>query len=201
MKKIFFALSIASSLFVTGQAVAGTENFEGASVGIDMNLNSATNKFVSGATSISFGESSVGGTLKAAYGLKVADKTVISLGGTYSLSDLKAGTVISGGTTTSIKGKNLWAIYLEPGLTVTDSTLVYVKAGYASMKGEVSQNAVSVSTDFNGYMYGAGIRTMIDKNLYFQVEALQLSLNSKNFSGVTVEPSGTAANIGLGYKF
>lgn len=201
MKKIFFVLTITANLFAAGQALAGTENFEGASVGVDMNLNSATNKFVSGATSISFGESSVGGTLKAAYGLKVADKTVISLGGSYSLSDLKAGTAIAGGNTITIKGKKLWTAYIEPGVTVTDSTLVYVKAGYASMDGEASVNAVSASTNFNGYIYGAGVRTMLDKNLYFQVEALQLSLNSKTFSGVTVEPSGTQANIGLGYKF
>ena len=36
---------------------------------------------------------------------------------------------------------------------------------------------------------------------YVEIEGLQYKFSSKTFAGVTYEPSGTQANVGLGYKF
>lgn len=204
MKKIFFALTIASNLFATGFATAGTEDFTGPSVGVNLNMQSMSTKIAGtiNATAISgtFGESSTGASLKAAYGLAISDKSVISVGGTYSLVDVKSGTFAAGASTVKLLGKSAWTIYLEPGVLVGTNTLLYGKAGYASVKGE-TEGVVTTPLTFNGYTYGVGIRTMIDKNLFVEVEALQYTFNSKVFSGITYEPSGTQANIGLGYKF
>ena len=204
MKKVFFALTIASNLFATGFATAGTEDFVGPSIGVNLNVQSMSNKVsgtVNGTTiSGTFGESSFGTSLKAAYGLALSQKSVLSLGGTYALVDAKAGTVAAGSSTARFVGKNAMTLYLEPGVLVADKTILFGKVGYASVKGD-TEGVSSIATNFTGYTYGVGLRSMIDKNLYVEVEALQFSFSSKVISGVTYEPSGTQANIGLGYKF
>jgi outer membrane immunogenic protein len=204
MKKIFFALTVASNLLATGLANAGTADFVGPSVGINLNAQSMSNK-VSGTVfgsnvSGTFGESSFGASLKGAYGVALSEKSVLSLGGTYALVDAKAGTVVVGSNTGRFVGKNAWTIYLEPGVLVADKTILFGKVGYASIKGD-TEGVTSIPTNFTGSSYGIGLRSMIDKNLYVEVEALQFSFSSKVISGVTYKPSGTQANVGLGYKF
>ena len=204
MKTIVSTSTLALLFLSTQFAIAGTESFTGPSVGVDVNMQSMSTK-VSGtlggtATSGTFGESAIAGSVKAAYGFATSDKSVLSFGGTYSITDAKSGTVVAGANTVKFLGKNAWNVYLEPGFLAGANTLIYGKAGYASFKGE-TEGVATTPTTFHGYTYGIGIRSMIDNNLYVEIEGLQYKFSSKTFSGVTYEPSGTQANVGLGYKF
>jgi opacity protein-like surface antigen len=196
MRQLSIAL-IALSIFTTGYVHADAQNFQGLRVGGNLNMTGASTKVTnSSSTDGSFGANNVGGGLSLAYTQRISKKTVIGIGGTFSNSKFKAGT---DSANTIIKGKNIWTAYVEPGVVVGEDTLIYAKAGYAGMKGTIDEFATEHS--FSGYMYGLGIRTMVDANVYMEVEALQYVFNSKTINSAIYDIKATQANVGLGYKF
>lgn len=72
---------------------------------------------------------------------------------------------------------------------------------YLGMKSEMTGGGTSGSENFEGVGYGAGIRTMLDKNLFLQVEFIQSAYNQKTRDGVAFKPSASTGTIGIGYKF
>ncbi len=196
MRQLSIAL-IALSVLTTGYAYADAQNFQGLRVGGNLNMTGASTKVTnSSSTDGSFGANNVGGGLSLAYTQRISKKTVIGIGGTFSNSKFKAGTDSANVTG---KAKNLWTAYIEPGVVVGEDTLIYAKAGYAGMKGTIDEFATEHS--FSGYMYGLGIRTMVDANVYMEVEALQYVFNSKTINSAIYDIKATQANVGLGYKF
>lgn len=196
MRQLSIALT-ALSVLTTGYAYADAQNFQGLRVGGNLNMTGASTKVTnSSSTDGSFGANNVGGGLSLAYTQRISKKTVIGIGGTFSNSKFKAGT---DSANTIIKGKNLWTAYVEPGVVVGEDTLIYAKAGYAGMKGTIDEFATEHS--LSGYMYGLGIRTMVDANVYMEVEALQYVFNSKTINSAIYDIKATQANVGLGYKF
>lgn len=196
MRQLSIAL-IALSIFTTGYVHADAQNFQGLRVGGNLNMTGASTKVTnSSSTDGSFGANNVGGGLSLAYTQRISKKTVIGIGGTFSNSKFKSGT---DSANTIIKGKNLWTAYVEPGVVVGEDTLIYAKAGYAGMKGTIDEFATEHS--LSGYMYGLGIRTMVDANVYMEVEALQYVFNSKTINSAIYDIKATQANVGLGYKF
>ena len=196
MRQLSIAL-IALSVLTTGYAHADAQNFQGLRVGGNLNMTGASTKVTnSSSTDGSFGANNVGGGLSLAYTQRISKKTVIGIGGTFSNSKFKAGTDSANVTG---KAKNLWTAYIEPGVVVGEDTLIYAKAGYAGMKGTIDEFATEHS--FSGYMYGLGIRTMVDANVYMEVEALQYVFNSKTINSAIYDIKATQANVGLGYKF
>ncbi|MFM2008404.1 MAG: hypothetical protein RIR02_354 [Pseudomonadota bacterium] len=196
MRQLSIAL-IALSVLTTGYAHADAQNFQGLRVGGNLSMTGASTKVTnSSSTDGSFGANNVGGGLSLAYTQRISKKTVIGIGGTFSNSKFKAGT---DSANTIIKGKNIWTAYVEPGVVVGEDTLIYAKAGYAGMKGTIDEFATEHS--FSGYMYGLGIRTMVDANVYMEVEALQYVFNSKTINSAIYDIKATQANVGLGYKF
>jgi opacity protein-like surface antigen len=70
------------------------------------------------------------------------------------------------------------------------------------MKGELSVAGVGSGTEtFTGFGYGAGIRTMLDKTTFIQVEVVQTKYGSKSDEGVSFQPAATVGSIGFGMKF
>lgn len=49
--------------------------------------------------------------------------------------------------------------------------------------------------------YGLGIRTLLDRNLYLQIEYTQADYNRKTPDFGTYRPMTTTGSIGLGFKF
>ena len=200
MKKILLAAAAAATCFAP-QAFAQATNFQGFSAGGNLNLSSANTEVRGGSTGLNLGESSQNGSVQAAYGLAVGQRGVMTFGATYGLGDIKAGSANVGGLNTSIKAKDAYSIYFEPGYAVTESTLVYGKLAYLGAKGEVSGNGGSGSTNIDGVGYGAGVRTMLNTNVYVQAEVMQSDYNDTTISGVNYKPSATTGTVGVGYRF
>jgi hypothetical protein len=190
-----FTVGISLSSYVYADA----QNFQGLRVGGNLNMTGATTKINTGSGAVSFGENNIGGGLTMGYSQKISKKTVIGLGATYSNSKMNSGTVSSGSVSLTIKGKNMWTAFVEPGILLSDNSLLYVKGGFAGMKAGIAELTTDYS--FDGYVYGLGIRSMVDENLYVEVEALQYKFNSKTISSATVDVKSTQANVGVGYKF
>jgi outer membrane immunogenic protein len=174
------------------------------------------------------------------YTKSITSKWLIGIGGDFSLlsqesssinfspSDglLAAGDVGFGGS--KIKTSNRFNVFVMPSYEIDKDKLIYVKAGYSSVKVDVSapntttvgniqspiEGTIGRSKTISGYIGGLGYKQFITGGFYGFAEANYLAYNSANF-GATNSTAGffnitTNTNsrlstyqllIGLGYKF
>ena len=101
--------------------------------------------------------------------------------------------------------KNQYSLYLEPGSLVSDDTLLYgkisIERGKASVTSSIAANTESKSISGTGY--GVGMRHMLDKSKFVQVEFMKVGYKSVRFPGETtdIKFSTTLGTIGMGMKF
>lgn len=190
-KKILFVFGMACALIANAQS----SNFEGASVVLNYNAATLTTEV---ATTTALGESSSNASIQGAYSFSLSENGLLSIGGTYALGDLKAGSISTNSTTA--KAKNLYTIYVEPAYVI-GATAIYGKLAYVGTKGILKGSTTTYTENFTGTGYGVGIRTMLDKNIFMQVEYMVTNFNSKTIASTAVEPGGTIGTVGIGYKF
>jgi len=176
-------------------------NFEGLSGGVNLIMANASADMTISSTTFKQGDASQLGSLEVSYGIPLDSKSVMTFGGTYSLGDMKAGSITSSGTGYELKGKDIYSMYLAPGYLVSNTTLAYGKLAYTAMSGSITlTTGTSASADFKGWGYGAGVRTMLNEKTFLQVEFTQTKFDSVTNS-FTTKPSATMGSIGMGFKF
>lgn len=203
MRKALIAAAVAT-LVVVPQAFAQVTNFEGFSISANANIISGTTEISINSENLNgIGQQSTVASLQAAYGFKAADSVVLSLGGTYNLSDVDGGSVNATSASAAFKLQNGASLYFEPGYVVSDKTLTYLKVSYnvGTAKGE--SGTQSLSKDITGIGFGFGVRTVLGKNLFLQVEGNRIQYDSAQFPGDTTnfKSSATVGSLGIGYKF
>ena len=189
IKKIVFVCGVAYALSANAQS----SNFEGASIAINYNNATLTDFFNEAGT---IAESSNNASIQGAYSFALSEKALLSVGATYALGDLKAGsnTIL----TYEVKAKNLYTVYVEPAYVI-GTTAIYGKLAYIATKGVVTYD-VDYSGNLAGTGYGFGVRTMLDKNIFMQVEFMQTKFNSRTLY-LSTELGGAIGTVGIGYKF
>ncbi len=127
-----------------------------------------------------------------------------------------------------IKTSNQYNIYLMPGYEIDKDKLVFFKAGYSSVKVDVSapstiiaggietpiNGTVGRSKTLNGYVLGLGYRQFISQGFYGFAEANYMTYNKANFGAtnslggflnLTTSTSSSLSTyqflVGVGYKF
>lgn len=201
MGKVLIATALAASV-AGSQAFAQANDFTGWSLGLNVNAASTWTEFMGGGTSAKISDSSQNVSLQAAYATAWGRHGVLGFGVTYGLGDLRAGSISVGGSSVDFKLKNLYSLYIEPGYVMRDAWLGYAKLGYFGVRnGEESADGVAASKTFGGLGYGVGVRTMLDKNLYLQIELIQADYNRKTADVGTYRSMTSTGTIGLGVKF
>lgn len=175
-------LSIA---LVAPTAFAQSQNFAGFSLGA--NLEFAQTK-IANATASDTGSSSVLG-VQGQYNFALTPEFVLGVGGTLGLGNRKAGTF----GTTDVTAKNAYAVDFTGGWAM-NNMLFYGKISSLSLT--TTCDTCSDKT-YVGVGYGLGLRSMIDKNMYWQTGYDWNTYNEKN----GVKPSSGVFGLGLGYKF
>jgi opacity protein-like surface antigen len=101
-------------------------------------------------------------------------------------------------------------LYVQPTYLVSDNTGLFAKLSYNFVKsvGKISVDDASVSTSKNleGWGYGIGARTFLDKNLYAQIEGNYVEYEKHNvvfneFTSSSHKPKVLSALVSIGYKF
>jgi outer membrane immunogenic protein len=202
MKKLLIASAIAAT-FVTPQAFAQAKNFEGFSLGVNLNLTSSDSDIRNtGGFVTATGQSSSNGALQAQYNLALGSDFVLGVGGTYELGDINLG---SSGAVFSGKRKDAYSVYVAPGIVVADSWLIYGKVASIGAKFESTGAAVFTGkTDMDGVGYGLGFQKLLSKNLYLQAEYMQNKYSDKTVvTSLTTQVKAEARTLsfGVGYKF
>ena len=202
MKKLFACLLLIGT---TGLASAQVSNFTGWTGAVNL---SAASTNLKTSTQFSLGGDNWLASFQGAYGLELSSSSVLGMGLTYAAGKSKSGTSINDGppvTYEPIDVKNQYSLYLEPGSLLSDNTLLYGKVslekGKAAITGATAASSKSKSVSGTGY--GVGLRHMLDKTKYVQVEFMKVGYKSVRFDGDTsdIKFSTTLGTVGFGMKF
>lgn len=182
-------------------AQAQSNDFAGFSLGANLAMNAGNFSTNDGTTSVDgYGQQSVGVGGFAAYGLSLGSNSVLTLGFDYSFSDMKAGEIKSSGSTNKLQ--NLWSLSIAPGTLLNDKTMAYFKLGFENGRA-VSSSGSELTKNITGSSWGLGLKTLMDKNTYVQVEVKQANFGTARMDGTSTDftARGTAGSVGVGFSF
>ena len=209
MKKLIVAMTIAVSL-AAPSAFAQAKNFEGLSITGNLNLISTTTEISLSSNSLNgLGQEATNASLQAAYSLLFSDTALLSIGGTYNVADVDAGRITAGGTPASLKIQNGMSLYVEPGILYGERNLGYAKVSYnrgtvkAIGSSQGSSAETSITQDITGIGFGFGLRLLLSRNSFLQVEVNRIQFGGARFAGDTTDfkVKSTLGSVGFGYKF
>lgn len=205
MKKIFaFAALVA---FASSSVFAQSENFTGLSTTLSLKRIDASYY------ADIFGGTAYTGDIKASYGIQLSKDIILNFGASLGLGSPKINNSYYSDTYNySSKLKSAASISIEPGVLISSETLLYGKISHETAKVAGTENIDGVSTSYsnkkNGLGLGLGVKTMMNKNTFFQFEISSVSYNGNiaDGSGIYFGELGgrykvTSGSIGVGYKF
>lgn len=236
-KKLLVAALVASASTATfaqsafegfyGQIATGYENNSVGSMNATASDLNGSNPTPYSAPNQSFGGAPL--VVGLGYNFSVAPKWLIGLGVDYSALSQTSSTFTStnpfGETTSgaSMKVSDRFNVFLTPGYAIDKDKLVYLKAGYSSVK--VTANSPTSYVDLNsagpitgfsnpsstvgGYIVGLGYKQIITGGIYGFAEGNYMSYSKPSLStsnsgtAYTMNPSLSSYQllVGIGYKF
>ena len=205
MPKLFFVSFLSLSI----NAFAGAA-FDGINAQIGVGFaNLGSESYWSNYGSYKYGEKGTLGNISLGYSHKLQHQFNIATNLFYSFGSDK-----SGGRPDSYnsvyKTKNIGGLVLEPGYYFSDSSLGFLKLGYARASSEyVDSGSKSDYGNSNGFLYGLGFKQMIQDHFYIGAEAYQIDFSKSDATSnswwtetnTTNKPSLSYGGISLGYNF
>ena len=195
---------IVSLIALASSSLAFAGSFEGAYVGAGAGGQYTENKnYNDGNNTGAMSDTHFLGQVTAGYGIDLTKDFNLTTNVFFNLSNDKAGSV----NAVTGKTKNNIGISVEPGYYVNKDTLAYVKLGYARLDSKLDDPINgSSNTTLDGFLYGAGVKYHIDKNVFVGAEVAEYNYgnNSVTFgSGNTAsyKTNQTTGLINLGYQF
>ena len=194
--KTLHTLIAACLATIAPQVGAQAKNFEGFSLGGNLDF-TRSSTHVPNLGSDSANTAGLG--VQAQYSIALNNQFVLGLGASYSLGNRKAGSL--GTPVTDYSTKNTLSFNISPSYAITDSLLVFGKVSSVGLSLVSSLAGVESSDSLNGIGYGLGVRSMVDKNLYFQAGYDVNRYFEKTSGGTTFSGSSNIFSLGAGYKF
>ena len=225
MNKIL-KLSAIALLASSTSLMAQSKNFEGANIaigvsaiGAEVSGNSKSGQSSTNTNSGSIGKIAEIANLDIGYTFSLSNNGAISIGGTYTPGKAKVGsgsfTASTPGSTASDQSvsaqfKDPYSIYIMPTYLISNNSAIFAKVSYNHVDLDVSTSGTTTITgkpsNLEGWGYGVGSKTMLDKNLYLQVEVNLNDYDSingtlSNGNTFNADPKTIAGTVSIGYKF
>jgi len=208
MKKIISTTAIAGSLCLLG--TSSFAQFVGPYVGISGSVAGAatigsktTNTGAAGTSIVSAntGEGPAGiivplAAIDLGYAFAAGKGTSIALGATYNplkgkFNAKEGGTADTNSNTTNrtFEVKNIYSVYIQPTFEINKDAAFFIKGFYTAGDNSLSGTAVKKPGDLEGWGGSAGLRVMLTKDAFVQVEAAY-----SQFDSLTAQVAETVAN-------
>lgn len=202
--------------------LAQAKNFAGPSIGAGLgyNIYQQPLKYEEGDDNFTIGGSKENfmGVVDLSYGFELGTNSLLSFGANYNFNNSKADVSnfeLGTGDTLKItaKLKDQYAIYAQPTYVISNNTAIFGKLSYnfgkASYTLASATDSATGSEKIEGWGYGAGIKTFLDKNLYLQFEGnfvdYKKAGSTETVDGddytISSEPKSLSALVSIGYKF
>ena len=225
MNKIL-KLSAIALLATSTSLMAQSKNFEGANIaigvsaiGAEVSGNSKSGQSGTNTNSGSIGKIAEIANLDLGYTFSLSNNGAISIGGTYIPGKAKVGNgsfvASTPGSTASDQNvsaqfKDPYSIYVMPTYAISNNSAIFAKISYNHVDLDVTASGTTTITskpsDLEGWGYGIGSKTMLDKNLYLQVEVNLTDYDNingtlSNGNSFNADPKTIAGTVSIGYKF
>ena len=198
MKLKLIKTGLLFALLASTTAFAQSKSFEGFSVGLNGSFVGPSVRLEDSGQTVELGKTTLVSSVETAYTFVINRDYVMGIGLTYNLNDLKAGSAAGFNT----KLENAYSIYLEPGYMIKNDTQLYAKVSYNAGKGKLEDPlSSSLNKDLHGYGYGVGLRSLMNKNWFIQVEATQTDYNSMQIDTTNLKAKAASGTVGIGYLF
>ena len=136
----------------------------------------------------------------------------IGLGGTYLAGDASIeadpGAGNSSGTEKiNVDIKNHWTAFVQPMLSVSDNSAVYLKYGHTEADLEITGDVAAPPDNVNGETYAIGTRSQTSSGLFMQMEAGAVDYDpiiitkSSTTGTANADPLTAYGSLTLGWKF
>jgi len=186
MKKILSTTAIAGSLCLLGTSAFA--QFSGPYIGISGSIagvategSKTTSTGGVGNTSANSGTGPVGAisplaAIDLGYSIGAGKGTTVAIGATYSpmKAELNAkdnDTSANTAGTRNLEVKDLYTVYIQPTFEITKDAAFFIKGFYSKADVSLTGTAVSKPNDLEGYGASVGLRVMLTKDAFVQVEA------------------------------
>ena len=163
------------------------------------------------------GKSRFASQVQGGYNFSLNKSFNLGLNGFYNLNDTSASASVRLKEVATINAtavlKKSWGFAVEPGIYLGDKTLAYGTLAYhrADLNFDLSVEAqgrkleAGKSRNVSGFGYGAGIKHLVNKNVYVGVESQVVNYSSADLDGellsATIEPKQVQTLVSVGYKF
>ena len=180
-----------------GSLYAQANEFEGATVGINLNLVGASVNATAFGNSVNYGQSTAVPAVEIGYNIGVSDKIVLGLTGTYDLGKTNFGNEYQ------MQMENHYSINFKPGFVVAKNALVYGVVGYNGGTAKLPYSDINPTRALSGIGYGVGTALSLEKNIFIKIEVQKVEYaNQSNWNGFdSFNPSSTIGTVGVGYRF
>lgn len=182
---------------------ASSPAFIGPAIGLQ--VSAVQNKMeLSPAASAEFKSDEAVANLIASYGFAMGDQWVGTVGLTLGVSDLKFGSITSGGIGNSIKAKDHYAISFAPGYRLDSESMVYAKVALHQLTADyesTSAGYTTISKAHTGTGLGIGYALALSRNLEVSGEYEVVSYSTGSFTNSESKPKQSALNFAVQYRF
>jgi opacity protein-like surface antigen len=148
--------------------------------------------------------------VEAAYSKAINDKWLIGIGMTLDLANTHAGTqsALWGPVETTMKEH--FSAYIQPTYALDESSAVFAKIGYHSVKveavGQPGANWLDDKFHIQGIGYGVGYKRFINDNFFVQAEVQFVDYRNKSFNDGfgyvwNYQQNTTAGILTAGFRF
>lgn len=206
---------------LTNQALANSQNFEGAAALIGVENASYSTKLTSSESAIDasneLGRSQIFAVANLQYLKSVNDKWLLGGGASYDLDKQDVGQSHNF-TGTDYRGyartKNHYSIYFQPTYATSSDTALFAKLGYHSARLTFSDIGGQLISNFgpdqtkslNGVGYGFGFMHFLNSNFFVKGEVefvnyQKVRMDYASDKKATLKLDSTAGILSLGYKF
>jgi len=137
------------------------------------------------------------GSLEAGWSLVGSGAAFVTVGTVYTpTGDASfAAKDIGGGKNVTFELSDLMEVFIEPSIAVTDSTAVFIHAGYS--EGELSVKGTDVQNQtksLEGTTISGGLKLVTDNNIFIKAEAGMTTYDNFKVTSITGVNGNTTAN-------
>lgn len=204
-------LAVITLALISGSAYAQSNEFEGFNVGLGLGYVQPKVTYTDNNPGYyQWNKNDFVFQVDAAYNKAVNDKWLIGIGLTLDLNNTNAGTKSANYGPVETTMKEHHSIYIQPTYVIDNSSAVFAKVGYHSIKvdaiGQPGSNWFDDKFHTQGIGYAIGYKKIINKAFFAQAEILIVDYKNKSFTdglgyNWNYQQKTTAGILTAGYKF
>jgi opacity protein-like surface antigen len=211
--------SVIAMTFLSTPSIAGSGDFAGpfvqvSAVSIGAELDGQYTDGTGAVTKGTGGRIAQIGSIDIGYTIPLGESFLIGIGASRipGSAEISKADDAANKADITIKAEDFMTYYIQPTISMSENSAVYLKLGNVEADLKVTGNFASASNSLDGNTYALGTKTMFSSGMYISAEAGYSEFDKINITDITVtgdsnagdvtaDPSTAFGKFSVGYKF